>query len=336
MMDLTKVKVSSSPHIRTEDNIRQVMLDVIIALLPALAIAIFVFGWRALTVVCVSVAGSVFFEWLYEKLMHKPRTVGDLSAVVTGILLAYCLPVSVPMWVVLIGDAFAIIIVKQLFGGIGKNFMNPALASRAFLFSWPVIMTTWPAIRTALPLFQTPVDVVSSATPLVYLKSLELAKLPTMTDMALGMVGGCIGETSALALLAGGIYLLYRKVITLHTPLAYLGTVAVLTFVFPRGQDPLTFMSANLLTGGLMLGAIFMATDYTTSPISKKGKIIFGIGCGALTVFIRYFGSYPEGVSYAILVMNACVYLIEKISRPRTFGYPSKMPKPKAKGGDAK
>ena len=319
MADLSKLTVSSSPHIRHEDNTRQIMVDVIIALMPALAIAIYVFGPRALTLTAVSAAGCLFFEWLYQRLMKKPVTVGDCSALVTGILLAYCLPVSSPMWMVLIGDAFAIIVVKQLYGGIGKNFMNPALSARAFLMSFPVIMTTWPAIRTKLPLFATP-DVVSSATPLASLKQ-GLMPNASLTDLALGMVGGSMGEISALALLAGGLYLISRKVITFQTPVAYLGTVALLCFLFPHGNGRVEFMLAELCSGGLMLGAIFMATDYSTSPVTKKGQVVFGIGCGLLTVFIRFFGNMPEGVSYSILVMNATVFLIEKVTRPRKYGF---------------
>lgn len=318
MADLSKLTVSSSPHIRHEDNTRQIMVDVIIALMPALAIAIYVFGPRALTLTAVSAAGCLFFEWLYQRLMKKPVTVGDCSALVTGILLAYCLPVSSPMWMVLIGDAFAIIVVKQLYGGIGKNFMNPALSARAFLMSFPVIMTTWPAIRTKLPLFATP-DVVSSATPLASLKE-GLMPNASLTDLALGMVGGSMGEISALALLAGGLYLISRKVITFHTPVAYLGTVALLCFLFPHGNGRVEFMLAELCSGGLMLGAIFMATDYSTSPVTKKGQVVFGIGCGLLTVFIRYFGSYPEGVCYSIMIMNLVVALIDKAVKPSRFG----------------
>lgn len=333
MADLSKVTVSSSPHIRHEDNTRQIMLDVIIALMPALAIAIYVFGLRALTVTLVSVCGSVFFEWLYQSLMKRPVTVDDLSAVVTGILLAYCLPVSAPMWMILIGDAFAIVVVKQLFGGIGKNFMNPALSARAFLMSFPVLMTTWPAIRTKLPIFATP-DVVSTATPLVALKN-GLMPDATITDLALGMVGGSLGEISALALIAGGLYLLSRKVITLHTPLAFIGTVALLSFLFPHGNGHVEFMLAQLCSGGLMLGAIFMATDYSTSPVTKRGQVIFGVGCGLLTVFIRFFGNLPEGVSYSILIMNSTVFLIEKLTKPRKYGFVAAPKKSKVKEGGA-
>lgn len=321
MYDLSQVKVSNSPHIRSEDSTRQIMLDVIIALIPALALAVFVFGARALVVTAVSVAGSVVFEWLYNKLLKKPCTIGNCSAIVTGMLLAYTLPVTAPLWMVLIGDFFAIIIVKALFGGLGKNFMNPALGGRAFLMaSYPVFMTTWCKVHTTLPLFGTP-DITSSATPLSFLKE---GKLPDVSlgDAALGMVGGCIGEVSALALLVGGAWLIYRRVITLRIPVTFIGTVAVLTLVFSKGDaGAFNWMAYELLTGGLMLGAIFMATDYASSPVTPKGQIIYGIGCGVLTVLIRYFGSYPEGVSYAILIMNCCVFLIEKISQPVKFGY---------------
>ena len=321
MYDLSQVKVSNSPHIRSEDSTRQIMLDVIIALIPALALAVFVFGARALVVTAVSVAGSVVFEWLYNKLLKKPCTIGNCSAIVTGMLLAYTLPVTAPLWMVLIGDLFAIVIVKALFGGLGKNFMNPALGGRAFLMaSYPVFMTTWCKVHTTLPLFATP-DITSSATPLSFLKE---GKLPdvNLADAALGMVGGCIGEVSALALLVGGAWLVYRRVISLRIPVAFIGTVAVLTLIFPKGDaGAFNWMAYELLTGGLMLGAIFMATDYASSPVTPKGQIIYGIGCGVLTVLIRYFGSYPEGVSYAILIMNCCVFLIEKISQPVKFGY---------------
>ena len=321
MYDLSQVKVSNSPHIRSEDNTRQIMLDVIIALIPALALGVFVFGARALVVTAVSVIGSVFFEWLYNKLLKKPCTIGNCSAIVTGMLLAYTLPVTAPLWMVLIGDLFAIVIVKALFGGIGKNFMNPALGGRAFLMaSYPVFMTTWAKVRTSLPLFGTPADVVTGATPLSFMKEGNLPDV-SLADAALGMVGGCLGEVSALALLAGGVWLVYRRVISLRIPVCFIGTVAVLTLIFPKGGSGFEWMAYQLLTGGLMLGAIFMATDYASSPVTPKGQIIYGIGCGVLTVLIRYFGSYPEGVSYAILIMNCCVFLIEKISQPVKFGY---------------
>jgi len=320
MSGFSRLTLAPSPHIKTEEDIRSIMTDVVIALMPALAIAVFTFGMRAFIVTAVSVLGCVFFEWGYRKVLKKPSSIGDLSAVVTGILLAYCLPVTIPLWVVIIGDFVAIVIVKQLFGGIGKNFMNPALLARAVLFSWPVMMATWAEPRTALPVFKTPVDVISTATPLSYLKGGNMPA-DSIMEMALGQTAGCIGEISAVALVAGGLYLLYRRVITLRIPLSFIGTVALLTFLFPKGgADNVQFMLCELLSGGLMLGAIFMATDYTTSPVTRKGQIIFGIGCGALTVFIRYFGSYPEGVSYAILIMNALVWPIDKYTRPRVFG----------------
>ena len=312
--------VSSSPHIRNPEDTRSIMLDVIIALCPALIVATYVFGFRALMLTLVSVAASVFFEWAYRKLMHKDSSIGDLSAVVTGMLISFCIPAGAPFWLPIIGAFFAIVVVKQLYGGIGKNFLNPALAARAFMFSWPVIMTTWMAPFGYSSFFSmSTAEAVTAATPLA---SLHTGALPSESLMTLflGGIGGSMGEISAAALLAGGIYLLLRKVISLRIPLSYLLTVAVLTFIFPRGNDNLQWMLYNLLSGGLMLGAIFMATDYATSPVTKKGQIIYGFGCGVLTVVIRYFGSYVEGVSYAILIMNVCVWLIDKYTLPRRFG----------------
>ena len=296
--------LSSSPHIKAEDGTKSVMLDVIIALLPALFVSIYYFGWRSLCVVIVSVAACTFFEWAYRRLLKKSSSLGDLSAVVTGILLAFCLPVTVPYWVVVIGGFFAIVIVKQLFGGLGKNFINPALAARAFLLSWPVIMTTWAAPGAAVSIFGSNADVVTCATPLSFLHSGTLPS-ESLMQLFVGNCGGSLGETCAAALLLGGIYLLIRRVISPRIPVAFIGTVAVLTFIFPQnGADRLTWMLCQLLSGGLMLGAIFMATDYVTTPVTKKGQWLFGVGCGLITVFIRYFGSYAEGVSYSILIMN--------------------------------
>ncbi len=318
------LQVSSSPHIRTGDDTRSIMLDVIIALLPVLALSVYFFGWRSLTLSAVSCGGCVLFEYLYQKLMKKPIRTGDLSAVVTGLLLAYNLPVSAPYWLVLVGDFFAIVIVKQLFGGIGKNFMNPALAARAFLFSWPGIMSSFPAPFTGVPVLGG-VDAVSAATPLslTYLKSgvLPMEGGISLFDLFLGQHGGCLGETSALLILLGGVYLVFRRVITPRIPLVYLGTVALVTFLTPaEGASNLDWMLCQLLSGGLMLGAVFMATDYATSPVTPRGQWIYAVGCGLLTVFIRYFGTYPEGVSYSILVMNACVWLCDKAGRPRRYG----------------
>lgn len=314
-----ELTVSSSPHMHSRLGVRRIMLDVVLALAPALVWATMQFGPRALTVSALSVAACVFFEWAYRKLLRQDCTVGDLSAVVTGLLLAFVCPVTIPYWTLMVGDFFAIVVVKQLFGGIGKNFMNPALAARAFLFSWPALMTTWvrPGVWPAV--FGPNVDGLTAATPLA---SLHQGALPpeNLWTLFLGKTGGCLGETSALLLLAGGVYLLARRVIRARIPLAYLGTVAALTLLFPRGGDPLAWMGSQVLSGGLMLGAWFMATDYTTSPVTGWGQVLYGVGCGGLTVLIRYFGSYPEGVSYAILVMNACVVLLDWVGLPRRFG----------------
>ena len=319
-----ELTISSSPHAHSPVTTQTVMRDVLIALLPALAGSVYFFGLRALMVTMVSAAACVFFEWGYRKLMKLDSTVWDLSAVVTGVLLAFVCPVTIPYWCIIIGDFFAIIVVKQLFGGIGQNFVNPALAARAFLFSWPVLMSNWVKVgfENAAGIFDT-ADAVTAATPLA---AMHQGSLPaeSVLDLFLGNVGGCIGETSALLLLIGFAYLLLRKVISIRIPLAFLGTVAVLTFLFPLGNDRILWMASQVFGGGLMLGAIFMATDYVTSPVTKWGQVIFGIGCGALTVVIRYFGGYNEGVSYAILVMNACVVLLDKIGRPKKFGAPKK------------
>ncbi len=317
-----ELTISSSPHIHGPNRTWRLMLDVIIALMPALIWAVLMFGFRALTVAAVSVAGSVFFEWAYRKIMKLDNTIGDLSSVVTGLLIAFVCPVTIPYWTILVGDFFAIVVVKQLFGGIGKNFMNPALAARAFLLSWPVVMTTWVEDGNWPGIFST-ADAVSSATPLNHMHTGALPQ-ESLLDLFLGKVGGSMGEISALLLLIGGLYLVIRKVITLRIPLSFLGTVAVLTFLFPRGNDRVVWMLSQLLSGGLMLGAWFMATDYVTTPITGLGQILFGLGCGVITVVIRYFGSYPEGVSYAILIMNTCVVLLDRVGRPRRFGVTKK------------
>lgn len=312
--------VSSSPHIRSSVDSRKIMLDVISALMPAMCVAIYIFGARTLLLTLISVAACVFFEWAYRKMMKKPSSIGDLSAVVTGILLAFCMPSAAPYWLPVPGAFFAIVIVKQLYGGIGKNFVNPALAGRAFLFSWPVLMSTWAAPLSYDGIFNLTADAVTAATPM---SGLHAGLIPAdgLLDMFLGRIGGSMGEVSALALIIGGAYLVIRKVISPRIPLSYLLTVAVITFIFPKnGQDNLNWMLYNLLGGGLMLGAIFMATDYSTSPVTPRGQVIFGAGCGLLTIFIRYFGSYAEGVSYAILIMNVCVWLIDKYTLPRRFG----------------
>ena len=319
--DLT---ISSSPHVHSPVTTQTIMRDVLIALAPALVGSVYFFGFRALLITLLSAAACVFFEWAYCRIAKVHCKIYDLSAVVTGVLLAFVCPVTIPYWCILIGDFFAIVVVKQIFGGIGRNIVNPALAARAFMFSWPALMTNWvkPGFSNAAGLFST-ADAVTGATPLA---SMSLGQMPeaSLGQMFMGNIGGCIGETSALLLLVGLIYLLARKIITLRIPLAYIGTVAVLTVVFPLGNDNLLWMGAQVLAGGLFLGAIFMATDYVTSPITKAGQIVYGIGCGVLTVVIRYFGGYPEGVSYAILIMNCCVVLLDRIGRPKKFGAPKK------------
>lgn len=320
-----ELTISCSPHVHCPVTTKTIMRDVIIALLPALAGSVYFFGLRALMVVLVSVAACVFFEWGYCRITKLDCKVYDYSAVVTGILLAFVCPVTIPYWCLIIGDFFAIIVVKMIFGGVGKNIVNPALAGRAFLFSWPTIMTTWVKVgfENSAGVFSA-VDAVTGATPMA---SLNQGQLPaeSLRDMFLGNVGGSLGETSALLLLIGFAYLFIRRVVTLRIPVAYIATVAVLALLFPQGgNDRVLWMGYQVLGGGLMLGALFMATDYVTSPITKLGQVIYGIGCGVITILIRYFGSYPEGVSYAILVMNCCVVLLDRIGRPRRFGAPRK------------
>lgn len=301
---MEKLIVSASPHIRAKRTTTNIMLDVIIALIPALIAGVILQGIRALAVIAVSVASSVLFEYLSRKLMKRSNTIGDLSAVVTGLLLAMNLPVTFPLWMTVIGAFIAIVLVKQLFGGIGQNFANPAIAARVILLiSFTSQMTTW-----AAPIFSYNVDAIAGATPLVDLSRYNV------WELFLGNVGGCIGETSTLALLIGGIYLLIRRVITLTIPTVYIGSVFLLSFLL--GEDPLK----QILAGGLMLGAFFMATDYTTSPMTEWGKAIFALGCGILTVLIRQFGNYPEGVSFAILFMNMLVPFIDRGTRRKALG----------------
>ena len=319
-----ELTISSSPHGHSKTTTQTIMRDVLIALAPALLGSIYFFGPRALAVVLVSVLSCFVFEKVWCRMMKQVDKTYDLSACVTGVLLAYVCPPTIAYWQLIIGDFFAIIIVKMLFGGVGKNLFNPALAARAFLFSWPLAMSNWVAVgwENRAGVFST-VDVVTSATPLAAMHQGNLPETSVL-DMFLGNVGGCIGETSAVLLLLGFVYLLVRKVITPRIPLFFIGTVAVLTFLFPMGNDRLSWMAAQVCSGGLMLGAIFMATDYVTSPITKLGQVVYAIGCGVLTVAIRYFGSYNEGVSYAILVMNACIVLLDRIGRPAKYGAPRK------------
>lgn len=319
-----ELTISSSPHAHSPVMTQTIMRDVLIALVPALLGSIYFFGFRALLVTLVSAAACVFFEWGFCKIRKLHCKTYDLSAVVTGVLLAFVCPVTIPYWTIILGDFFAIVLVKMLFGGLGKNIVNPALAGRAFLFSWPVLMSNWVKVGfdNAAGLLST-ADAVTAATPM---SAMHQGALPeeSILDMFLGNIGGCIGETSALLLIIGFIYLLYRKVITARIPLAYIGTVAILAFLFPQGNDRIAWMAAQVFGGGLMLGAIFMATDYVTSPLTKLGQIVYGIGCGVITILIRYFGGYSEGVTYAILCMNACAVLLDKIGRPVKFGAPKK------------
>ena len=321
-----KLIATSSPHIRGSERTQTIMLDVIIAMLPALAFACFNFGLRALTLTAVSVAGCLFWEWLYRTLMKKPRSVDDLSCVVTGMLLAFVCPVQTPYWMIIIGGFFSIIVVKQLFGGIGKNFLNPALAGRAILLaSYAGTMTTWadPSAPKAA-IIGSNVDLITTATPMAMMKGGQFAELMgryRVSDMFIGSIPGSLGEVSALALLIGGAYLIWRKVINWQTPVAYIATVAVLSLLFSRGSaSGMDWMLYSVFGGGLFLGAIFMATDYATSPVTKKGQLIFGVGCGLFTILIRYFGSYNEGVCYSIMVMNLLVPLIDKHTKPTRFG----------------
>ena len=307
------IDASYQPQVRTKTDTSRIMLDVIIGLVPAMIVAVWQFGFKALALIAVSVVASVFFEWGYRKLMKKPSSIGDLSACVTGILLVLCMPVDAPLWMPVVGAFFAIVIVKQLYGGLGKNFVNPALAGRAFLFfSWTSTMTKWT------------IDGVTMATPLSLMKagSDVAANGYDFMQMFTGIgMPGSLGEISTAALLIGGIWLLARKVINWRIPVAFIGTVAVLTFIFPMHDfDRLDWMLYNLLSGGLFLGAIFMATDYSSSPVTLNGQLIYGLGCGALTVLIRYFGGFPEGVSFAILIMNLCSWAIDKGTRGRQFG----------------
>ena len=315
-----ELTISSSPHVHTPVTTQTIMRDVLIALVPALVGSVVFFGFRALLVTLVSAAACIFWEWGWCRLMKVDCQISDLSAAVTGVLLAFVCPVTIPYWTIVLGAFFAIIVVKMLFGGLGKNIVNPALAGRAFMFSWPVLMSTWVKVgyENAAGLFSG-VDAVTAATPLAALHQFQLPETAIM-DSFWGNVGGCIGETSAALLLVGFGYLLLRKVITPRIPVAFIGTVAVLTFLFPMGQPKIDWMLYQIFSGGLMLGAIFMATDYVTSPLTHLGQIVYGIGCGVLTVLIRYFGGYPEGVSYAILCMNCCVVLLDRIGRPAKFG----------------
>ncbi len=318
---MSQLIVSPSPHIRSERTTRNIMLDVIIALCPAVIASVILFGWRAFLIEAVCVASCVLIEYLCRVLMKREQTIGDLSAVVTGLLLALNLPVTIPMWVAVFGCFIAIAVTKQLFGGIGQNFANPAIAARVILLaSFGGYMTNFTA-----PFDYSGVDAVASATPLALLaggadavtsasSAAGGAQLPSLMQMFLGVKAGCIGEVSALALLIGGVYLVARRVIKPITPLVFIGTVFVFSGIL--GADPVY----QILSGGLMIGAIFMATDYATTPTTNWGKVVFGLGAGLLTVLIRQYGNYPEGVSFAILLMNILTPQIDKLLTRKPLG----------------
>ena len=302
-----------SPHIRSGRTTQRVMLDVIIALCPALIASVVIYGFRALLLTCVSVAACVLLEFAWEKLMKLPVTVSDLSAVVTGMLLAFNVPVGMPIWEMLIGDIAAIILVKMLFGGLGCNFMNPALVGRiVIMFSFTTDMTTYAVPKLTGAIVSGGADAVSTATPLTMMDQIGWADFP---KLLLGAHGGVIGEVCAAALILGGIYLIVRKVIKPIIPLCYLGSLLLFSWLF-GGQQPVL----SLFAGGVMLGAIFMATDYVTSPFTNKGKVIFGIGCGLITAAIRVFGNYAEGVTFAILLMNILVPYINDLTMTKPLG----------------
>lgn len=311
--------VAYQPQERTARSTSSIMLDVIIALIPASVWAVWQFGIQSLFLLVVSVSSCVFFEWGYRKLLHKSSSIGDLSAIVTGLMLAMTLPPTAPAWVAVIGCFFAIVIVKQLYGGIGKNFLNPALAGRAFLMaSYATIMSSYAVPRS----LKSTVDAISMATPLTYMYGgQEVPEFFTLRSVLLGTMPGTLGEVSALLLTIGGIYLIIRKVISWRIPLSFIGTVAIVSLIAGSGtMDRGSWMLYNILCGGVILNGFFMATDYVTSPITARGQIIYGIGCGAITMLIRYFGSFPEGCSYAILIMNLCTWAIDKAFNNRQFG----------------
>ena len=304
---MSNLIVSVSPHVHAKDSSMTIMRDVLIALCPALIASIIIFGFRSLLVAVVCVATAVFFEWGFQKICKRKCTIGDLSAAVTGLLLALNLPVGIPLWQAAFGSLVAIVVVKQLFGGIGHNFANPAITARiVMLIAFAGTMTTWAAPNFAA-------DVVSGATPLAVLKGGETVSI---LPLFLGNVGGSLGETSALALLIGGVYLIVRKVISWHTPVAFIATVFVLSLI----KGGFTFAVCEILAGGLFLGAFFMATDYVTTPSTKWGRVIFGIGCGLITCLIRFFGNYPEGVSFSILLMNILTPYISKWTASKPLG----------------
>lgn len=306
-----KLMIAVSPHIKSATTTRKIMLDVIIALIPALIASVYFFGLRALIVTLFCAAVSVIAQYLFEVLCKREVEAGDLSAVVTGMLLGLNLPVTIPLWQAAIGSIFAIVVVKELFGGIGHNFANPAITARIMmLLSFSGTMTNWARLEGA--------ELVAGATPLASLKEGTIDAMPSLADMFFGNIGGSLGETSALALIIGGVYLIARRVIKWHTPVCFIATVFVCALLY-SGFD-VNFALYHILSGGLMIGAFFMATDYSTTPPTPFGKVVFGIGCGLITVVIRFWGSYPEGVSYAILLMNILAPYISKLTRHKIFG----------------
>lgn len=316
------LSVSPNPHMKDDLTTARIMRKVIVALLPAAIWGVYAFGLRAGVILLLATVSAVLFEYAAQKILRRPVTVSDCSAAVTGLLIGMNVTPTAPLWLPLVGSFFAIVVVKQLFGGIGKNIVNPALAARVFMFAWPQSMGAFSKFGeriSSLAINYEMTDAVSSATPLASLKTGALPK-DTVFDMFLGNTAGCIGEVSALLLIIGGVYLLLSKVITWHIPVAYIGTVALLTVIFPQAEPRLSFMLCEITAGGLMLGAIFMATDYATSPVTPTGRLIYGAGCGLIAVFIRYFGGYPEGVSFSILIMNLLVWYIDKATVPRRFG----------------
>ena len=326
---MNKLTISISPHIKSNSSTTRIMLDVIIALLPALVASVIIFGLRALLVVVVTVAAAVLSEFLFEKLCKKEVTVSDLSAVVTGLLLGFNLPVTIPLWQAAFGSVVAIIVVKQLFGGIGFNFANPAITARiVMLLAFGGTLSNWVAPVESVGTFNT-ADFVATATPMPGIVN-RTAAMPSLSDLLLGKMGGSLGETCSVALILGFIYLVARRVITPHIPLVFVGTVFVMSLIFTpdvisrnlvfTGIVNLDYAIFEVLSGGLLLGAVFMATDYVTSPVTGWGKIIFGIGCGVITFMIRRFGSLPEGVSYAILFMNILTPYINRWTATRPFG----------------
>ncbi|MBR3785664.1 MAG: RnfABCDGE type electron transport complex subunit D [Firmicutes bacterium] len=309
--------VASAPHLVTAMDTSKTMMMVIIALMPSLLVSTYVFGFRCIILTAVCVAASVGFEWLYNKITGKRQTVGDLSAALTGVLIAFNVPSCFPYWMAIIGCFIAIVIVKQLYGGVGRNIANPAITARIVLFiSFATEMTTWPVPRMS------DIDAATSATPLGVLAEGSAADLPTNMEMFLGFIGGSMGEVSAIALLIGGLFLIWKKIISPIIPACFIGTVFVIALIYyaANGGDALTMAIFHVLAGGVMLGAFFMATDYVTSPIMPLGKVIMGVGCGVITMVVRLWGAYPEGVSFSILLMNLCTPLIDQLCIKLTYG----------------